>query len=318
MIFRTKVDLPKSPFRLLPSSHLLLLGSCFSEHVGQHLADAFPEGHVDVNPFGVLYNPESIRHALEILLYGSLFFPDEFIFEGRDGLFHSWMHSGAFSAASATDCAAGIKSRYELASRHLRKTDVLIVTFGTSYAYLHKQQGLIVSNCHKEVAAEFQEQHLSVEEVVSGWGPMLDDLAREVPALKVVFTVSPYRYAKYGLHESNLAKATLLLAIDRLCLEHKNACYFPAYEIVTDELRDYRFYDTDMLHPSAQATDYVYDNFRQWAFSEDMQQYAKERDAILRAESHRPLHPESEEYRLFAEKLKKKKAAFQRKWKIAD
>lgn len=317
MTFRTIVDLPKPSVALTPVSRVVLLGSCFAENVGHRLAAAMPRGHVDVNPFGVLYNPESIRHALEILFYGSLFFPQEYIFQGRDTLFHSWMHSGTFSAPTAEECAKAILGRYEPATALIKTADVLIVTFGTSHTYLHRQQGYIVSNCHKEPATDFQEQLLTTEAITEAWGDMLSNMERERPTMKIIFTISPYRYAKYGMHESNLAKATLLLAVDRLCQEHKNACYFPAYEIVTDELRDYRFYDADMLHPSAQAADYVFQRFAQWTFSPEMEKYAKERDAITRAEAHRPLHPDSEEYRLFQEKLQKKKDAFQRKWKTS-
>lgn len=316
MEFRTVVDLPGCPFELSPTSRVLLLGSCFAEGVGRRMADAMPPGCVDVNPFGVLYNPESIRRALDLLLNGSLFFPDEYLFRGQDGLVHSWMHSGAFSRPTLEACAAAIKARYEPAARQLRCADLIVVTFGTSHAYLHKREGYVVSNCHKAAASTFQEQSLTLEEIVDRWDALLDELACEVPTARVLFTVSPYRYLKYGLHGSNLAKATLLLAIDRLCLGHKNACYFPAYEIIVDELRDYRFYEADMSHPSAQATDYVWERFRQWAFSSRLQAFAMEQEALRRAEAHRTLHPESPESRAFQDKLKKKKDAFRRKWHI--
>lgn len=315
MEFRTIVDLPHEKIVLRPRSHALLMGSCFAERVGTRMADALPAGQVCVNPFGVLYNPESLRQALQILLYGSLFFPEEYLFEGSDGLWHSWLHSGAFSARRHDDCAQGITRAYEAAVETLRRADVLCLTLGTSRIYEHRQHGFVVGNCHKEPAAFFGERALSVDEICTSWASLLDDLERERPELKVVFTVSPYRYAKYGLHGSQLSKATLLLAIDRLAREHRNVAYFPAYEIVTDELRDYRFYEADMLHPSEQASEYVWMRFREWAFSPELQQYAAEREALAKAEAHRPLHPDSEACRKFEESLRRKREAFARKWK---
>lgn len=316
MEFRTVVDLPKQKFQLSPRSRVVFMGSCFAQNIGERMAATMPDGSVCVNPFGVLYNPESIRTALEILVFGSLFFPDEFLFRGQDGLWHSWLHSGAFSAESREECAEAVVSSYEDAVSQLRTADLLCVTFGTNRVYEHREKGFVVGNCHKETSGSFMERGLGVEEIVSGWNTLLAEFQKEYPALKVVFTISPYRYAKYGFHDSQVAKSTLMLAVDRLCAEHGNACYFPAYEIVLDELRDYRFYDADMLHPSSQASEYVWKRFREWCFSEDMKQYAAEREALLKAEAHRPLHPESEEAQRFMKKLEKQREAFKKKWTL--
>ncbi|MBR1712841.1 MAG: GSCFA domain-containing protein [Alloprevotella sp.] len=314
MDFRTIVELPRERVELGPQSGVLLVGSCFAEHIGGRMRAALPEGAVCVNPFGVLYNPESLRMALEIVVFGSLFFPEEYLFEGRDGLWHSWLHSGAFSAEKHEDCVSRIKAAYEEAVGLLRRADMLCVTFGTNHIYEHRTRGIVVGNCHKEPAAQFAERALDVEEICTGWDKLLDDLANEFPALRVVFTVSPYRYAKYGFHGSQLAKATLQLAVARLCAGHPNALYFPAYEIVVDELRDYRFYEADMLHPSAQAADYVWQRFADWAFTDELRDYAAEKAALEKAEAHRPLHPDAEEYRKFLEALERKREAFRRKW----
>lgn len=316
MEFRTVVDLPKQKFQLSPRSRVVLMGSCFAQNIGERMAATMPDGTVCVNPFGVLYNPESIRTALEIMVFGSLFFPDEFLFRGQDGLWHSWLHSGKFSATSRDECAEAVVSSYENAVAQLRSAELLCVTFGTNRVYEHRERGFVVGNCHKEQTGDFVERRLGIEEIVSGWNTLLAEFQKEYPALKVVFTISPYRYAKYGFHDSQVAKSTLMLAVDRLCAEHGNACYFPAYEIVLDELRDYRFYDVDMLHPSSQASEYVWKRFREWCFSEDMKQYAAEREALLKAEAHRPLHPESEEAQRFMKKLEKQREAFKKKWTL--
>lgn len=315
--FRTLVALSPVKWALTPSSHLLFLGSCFAENVGRHCYEALPETQVSVNPFGVLYNPESLRLALDILLNGSLFFPDDYLFEGSDGLWHSWLHSSIFSSPDRATCAAQIRNAYEAARATLLKADALVVTMGTSHTYIHRERGHVVGNCHKEGAQYFTERILSIHDIVEKWQPLLGELACEIPRLKIIFTVSPDRYAKYGFHENQLSKSTLLLAIDTLCKTHTNAFYFPAYEIVLDELRDYRFYKDDMLHPSAQATAYVWQRFQDWLFSPELQKFCNERAKIINDLSHRPLHPDSEAHRKFLAQLEKRQRAFQKKWKTA-
>lgn len=289
MEFRTPVKLSKAPLVLTPDSQVVMLGSCFAEAVGEHMCELLPEERVALNPFGVLYNPESVRMALEILLFDSFFFPDEYIFQGHDGLWHSWLHSTHFSSENREECAQLIRSERDRAAQILRSADLLCVTFGTNRAFEHRERGFIVGNCHKEPAQTFVERRLDVEEIVSSWDHILKELARINPKVQVVFTVSPYRYAGYGLHESQIAKATLLLAVERLCEQNPQVHYFPAYEIVLDELRDYRFYAPDMLHPSAQASDYVWERFAEWTFTSEMQSHEQASKKKLKAARHRSI-----------------------------
>ena len=313
MDFRTVVDLPPRLTVLQPSSRVVLLGSCFAEHVGRHMTDALPHGQVEVNPFGVLYNPRSLRLALDVLL-GRPFPYEQALFQGRDGLWHSWLHSGECSAPTADECRAGIGSRLKHASALLAEADLVVITFGTAVHYCLAGTGQVVANCHKEPAGRFQEIRDDVADTCAGWADTLAALHRLNPRAKVVFTVSPYRYAKYGFHGSQLSKAVLLLAVERIVASDPRTAYFPAYEIVLDELRDYRFFDRDMLHPSAQAVDYVWERFREWAFSPSLEAFAAERARLLRAEAHRPLHPGSPEDRAFRERLAAQREAFRRKW----
>lgn len=313
MEFRTIVGLPPCPTVLEPSSRVVLLGSCFAEHVGRRMAASLPAGQVDVNPFGVLYNPHSLRRALDLLL-GAPFPYDEALFEGRDGLWHSWLHSGEFSAAAAAGCRSAIAARLEQAGELLRQADLLVVTFGTAVHYALADTGRVVANCHKEPSARFREVRPDVEALCQGWPETLAALRRANPRLVTLFTVSPYRYAKYGFHASQLSKAALLLAVDRLTAQAPQTAYFPAYEIVLDELRDYRFFDRDMLHPSEQAVDYVWERFRQWAFSPRLEAFATERARLRKAAAHRPLHPGSPEDRAFRSRLARQVEDFRRKW----
>lgn len=314
MDFRTAMKLTAGPLRLTPASRALMFGSCFAEHVGRRLCAALPDGHVEVNPFGVLYNPASVADALDLLLDESRR-ADDALFCGRDGMWHSLRHAGCVSATTREVCAATVGKRLDAARKALRRADVLCATFGTARAYRHKASGIIAANCHKEPAADFEELELDVEETVSRWCALIDRLQQANGRLRLVFTVSPYRYIKYGLHGSQLTKARLLLAIDEICRRRPQALYFPAYELVVDDLRDYRFYDTDMLHPSEQAVDYVWAHFGQWAFTPELHEYAREKAAIARDDAHRPLHPDSEAARQFAKQREARRKAFAEKWK---
>lgn len=314
MDFTTPVELPESGLEITPRSRCLWIGSCFAEHVGTRMKAA--RMPAEVNPFGVLYNPESIRRSLDILLEGRL--PEGALFEGRDGLWHSWFHSGAFSAPERESCQKAVAESLTRCRALFRQMDFLFVTLGTSRVYVHRQSGEVVANCHKQPAADFEERELTTDEIHAAWSPLLGRLEASRPGLRVVFTVSPYRYAKYGMHGSQLSKATLLLAVDRLCREHRSCHYFPAYEIVVDELRDYRFYDRDMLHPSPQAVDYVWERFRQWAFGAEAESCCREWQSLQRDLGHRPLHPGSDEARRFRERTLRRLDEFERKWGLDE
>ena len=291
MDFRTPVALPAEAPTISPSTHALVLGSCFAEHIGERLRLTLGAEQCCVNPFGVLYNPMSIAQALQLILAlpsghdGPL--PsriDDAIFEGRDALWHSWFHSTHYSATTREECRSRCLVALTEARRILDRADLLIVTFGTSRCY-SLADGTVVANCHKELPTTFTERDCTVGEIVGIWRPLLERLHQLRPGLKVVFTVSPYRYRKYGFHASQLAKARLLLATDEL-----GETYFPAYEIVLDELRDYRFYKPDMLHPSEQAVDYIWERFQDWCFSPETKQLYQQHIKQQKALNHHANH----------------------------
>jgi lysophospholipase L1-like esterase len=195
----------------------------------------------------------------------------------------------------------------------------VFLTLGTNHVYRLKETGVIVDNCEKRPAALFQEELLSVDECADYLSKAINLLASRCPEVQVVMTVSPIRYRKYGYHESQLSKATLLLAADQVVAksqEHIHVAYFPAYEILMDELRDYRFYASDMLHPSEQAADYVWERLTDWCFSSQSKAYMNEWRPIHAALQHRPFHPESEEYQRFMEQTQARLHAFQEKYKV--
>ncbi len=292
MEFRTKVDLPLQKLVLTPRNRVLLLGSCFSDEIGRRLAAEMDGGCVLINPFGTLYNPTSILQALRALQTNRL--PEGHLFKGRDGRWRSWAFGGKWAADTQAECEAKTRQAHRQAVAFWQQADIVFITFGTNHVYHLKADGRSVTNCHKELSSAFEERLLSVEDVVEVWQTFFRALPSATPR-RFVFTLSPYRYIKYGLHADKLSKATLLLAIDRLCSSANNDAptaapcfYFPAYEIVNDELRDYRFYAPDMQHPSEQTADYIWERLKEWSFApadfDRMRQNLKAYKAAL----HRP------------------------------
>lgn len=286
MLLYTPVALPPSPLTLMPGDGLVTLGSCFAQGVGERLQRLMGEENAEVNPFGVLYNPLSVAGAVSALLRGEP--QDDKIFLGRDGLWHSWLHSSHFSAATREACREGIARRLSIASERLKRARLLVCTFGTTRCY-ELLDGTLVTNCHKEPASTFREREPSEAEMLATWRETLTALRHVNPSIVVCLTVSPYRYRKYGYHESQLQKARLLLLSDALCRDVPGVCYFPAYEILLDELRDYRFYAPDMLHPSEQAADIIAARFTRWTFSEELLAEGEVRLREWRRSQHRSI-----------------------------
>lgn len=316
MQFHTPVELSSPPVVLTPQSKVLAIGSCFADHIGAHLQQSLPAEQVLVNPNGVLYNPASIFTVLRSLTLPSLEAEQPY-FLAQDGLWHHWLYATAFVHADRSVLEQELQQRRERAKALWNACEVVLVTFSTDHAYYLTEgafAGYVVSNCHKQPARLFREEVLSPSELYEQWSGLLHDAQAASPQRQFVFTLSPYRYAKYGMHENALSKARLLLLIDELCRTHLNVHYFPAYEIITDELRDYRFYAPDMLHPSEQAIDYVWERFQQWTFSPELCEYARERQQLLRDLAHRPLHPDSEAARNFQRKVEERRRAFEHKW----
>ena len=311
----TPVALPPAPFQLTPASRVLTLGSCFAQHIGQHIAAALPDGHALVNPFGPLYAPQVIAHHLRLLL-DTAPLSDATYFEGVEALWHNRWFSTHVSSAELETCRRLTTTALDAARNLLRRADVLVLTLGTDRCY-RLPDGRLVANCHKQPAAAFTEHAADVETLTSDLRRALDSLRALRPELQVVWTVSPYRYAKYGLHASQLAKARLLLAVDALCATDERSVYFPAYELLLDELRDYRYYARDLLQPSDTAVELIGERFADWYFAPTLHTFARERARLLRAHQHRPLHPESDAHRAFRAKLQREAELFRAKWGIS-
>ena len=311
MILTTTIDIPKGPFGFGYEEPIMLMGSCFAENIGKRLSDN--QFKTDLNPFGTLYNPASVASALKRLLHPAPFTTTD-LFQ-QDGVYHSFAHHSRFSSTSEADCLEQINNRLNDSATFLTKASRLIITFGTAYVYQLKSSGEVVANCHKLPEKLFERSMLSVETITEEWQILLQQLWQHNPLLKVLFTVSPIRHWKDGAHGNQLSKATLLLVIDQLQQRFpKQIHYFPAYELMMDELRDYRFYADDMLHPSAVAVEYIWQRMVDTFFSDEAKAFMKAWAPIKRGLAHRPLNPDSAEYKAFHAKLMADAEALKRRY----
>lgn len=273
MEFRTPVNITLAPFAIEPRERMLFVGSCFADNIGRRFVD--DKFRATVNPYGVMYNPASIMHTVK-----------------------RWTGELVASQSEASDSGSDVSQAINEAPQ------TAVFTLGTNHVYILNETGEIVDNCRKRPQRLFTERELSVDECADYLREAVAMLRQINPSVRIIITVSPIRYAKYGFHGSQLSKATLLLTADKLTKEMDNVVYFPAYEIVNDELRDYRFYREDMLHPTDQAVEYIWQRFGDTFFSKQTVKFLEEWRPIKAALAHRPFNPEAEEYKKFLEKAK--------------
>ena len=280
---QTKVECGTSPVRLSYSEGIMLLGSCFADNIGARMADAGFD--VCVNPFGTLYNPVSLRNAVARLESGVPFTEADCVEMGAGaGLVCSFHHHTSFARKTPEEFLSVANASLAAAHSRWREARLVILTLGTAYCFRHEGSGLVVSNCLKRPAREFVRERLSV----SAAEAMLRDITGSFPDKRFILTVSPIRHMSDGANANQLSKGTLLLAADAVA-DGERTVYFPAYEIVMDELRDYRFYAEDMVHPSAQAVDYLWERFCDFALPDRERQTLQENMKACRCKQHRPM-----------------------------
>ena len=311
MLFTTPVNI-KSNKSIDHNSRIVMLGSCFAENIGKKLIEC--GFNVVMNPMGILYNPISIHSALERIIEGREFTEDELFY--HNGLWASFIHHGSFSHSDKNEALRMMNKRLLEAHEQLKNATHLIITFGSAEVY--EKDGYVVSNCHKLPARQFTHRLLSINEITDIYcPPVLGGRAvgggGQHSSLLTIFTISPVRYLGEGAHHGQINKSTLLLATEQICKE-TGADYFPSYEIMMDELRDYRYYATDMIHPSEVAIDYIFERFTETYLTNEAIRTAEEIKKIKKSLSHRPLHPDSEEYQHFKKKLSQQIAAIAQKY----
>lgn len=292
MILQTQLDIKPLEHTIVYGDGVLFLGSCFADEVG-----SICQGlgfNAQVNPFGVLFNPASIAQSVERLDSGKPFVQDDVVSVGVD-CFCTFSHNTKFWHVSDVELLNDINGELKRCGDFFAAAKWVVVSLGTSWVYRHKKSGQIVSNCHKLPSQKFEREFLTVEESVI----CLSDMVSKHPDKHFIFTVSPLRHLKDGLHENQLSKSALLLAVDAICKQFGNAHYFPAYEILNDELRDYRFYKEDMVHPTAQAVQYIWERFVEFAISPSEMPAMNKALEMKQMIHHKPLFPESEVYQKF-------------------
>ena len=253
MKLRTELEIAPYEWQIDHSTKIFSVGSCFADNVAARLAGG--GFRVEANPFGVMFNPASVADTIERIASGNQFTESDFCSDGGRHFCYS-LH-GSFSSSSLPDSLARANRALGDGHNSLLVADLVIITLGT--AWIYEREGRVVANCHKQPAAQFTRRKMSVEEIVERFCALIDGVLK---GKRILFTVSPIRHLKDGLTENSLSKAILRVAIDELCRRYPDRChYFPAYELLVDDLRDYRFYAEDMLHPSKQAVDYVWRKF---------------------------------------------------------
>ena len=256
--------IPKKPgFQISHQDSIFLIGSCFAENIGNLLSDF--KFKTSLNPNGILFNPLSIYNCLDNIIHSKKM--NEVLILNRDNRFYSYLHHSSISAATKEELIDAVNDQSKKAFELLKTCEFLIITFGTAFIYHHKNLNQTVANCHKQKGDLFDEKLLDISEITTHYDQLILNLKTINPKLKIIFTVSPVKYLKDGIEENTISKSTLHLSIDKLISQHQNCFYFPAFELVNDDLRDYRFYKEDLAHPNELAINYIWQKFSECFFS---------------------------------------------------
>jgi hypothetical protein len=314
MKFRTEIELDPSSFAISHRDKIVTLGSCFAENIFQYLKSYL--FNILENPFGVLYNPVSIYKSVELAVNRKIFTTEDLIFHQDE--YHSFYHHSDFSDHREAWVLENINSGITRTHNFLKEADIVIISLGTAFVFKHKTQNLIVSNCHKLPSSEFDRFMLSYDEAAESLNNIISILKAFNPKLKFIFTISPVRHWRDGAIQNQLSKSTLFTALHRVINDLEFAEYFPSFEIMMDDLRDYRFYAEDMIHPNKIALDYVWEKFSNTYFSAETKELIKEIGKLNSARDHRVRNPQSPQYKEFLESMIKKIADLERRYQSVN
>lgn len=301
MNLQTQIPIKNLDIDLNHYSKLLLIGSCFAENMGQKLLEA--KFNCAINPLSISYNPLSLFNLFQRSLKEE-WFNKEDVFFANERYFSFDLHSD-FSSLNEEEMLK--RSNEQLANQKslILEADCLFISLGTAWTHIHAEKGVLVNNCHKLPASYFEKMLLSVKDIVNAWNELSKNLQNNgLNNLQVVFTVSPVRHLKDGFHENQLSKSTLLLAVHEICETNANCSYFPSYEIMMDELRDYRFYAKDLVHPSELAIELIWNYFQKVCLSENTRNAVERINGLMNSFHHRPFEPNSISHQKFLVKLK--------------
>ena len=297
MDFFTIIDIPAANFKIDYTSHIAFFGSCFADNISSQFANR--KFHTLANPFGTVYNPVSMARQVKAIASGKVFGEEDVFQDARcDRLWHCFDAHSSLSASSREECIEKLNAATTQAREFLQKADVVFITLGTAFVYFLKSTGDAVSNCHRQDPSLFERRMIPVEESARALESIVADLHRIRADIRIVFTVSPLRHMADGAHENSLSKATLQLAINKTGAE-----YFPSYEIVIDELRDYRFYADDMVHLSKTAEDYIFERMVETYCDERTRGDIAAVEKFLKSANHRIVDVDSPATQEFKKKL---------------
>lgn len=310
MQFHLNYNPPVNTYKISHDDDVLFIGSCFSEHISERLLDL--KFKVASNPFGIVFNPKSIEISLNRIA-DKTYFDDSDVFEKEGSWFSLEAHS-LISDVTKKELFERLNQTIDLWHEKLSATNSLIITFGSAFAYRAKSSNEIVANCHKLPANQFEKELLEVQSIVSTYQKLIDKLKKINPKLNILFTVSPVKHLRDGVVENSLSKAILIQVVHQLVKQNSNCDYFPAYELVNDDLRDYRFYEADMAHPNQQAIGYVWQKFSNSFFSEETKAINLKLQDISNALNHRPFNTNSISHQKFLSAYKDKCLELQTKY----
>ena len=301
----------KSPADKINYSHkIFLIGSCFTEHIGSRLMEfKFP---VIQNPNGILFDPVSVSKSLLSYIEQKRYNKSDLLYLNE--LWQSWSHHSRFSGMEVAEVLININNSQQKAHDFLKQADWLIITLGSSFSYLLNEGSQSVANCHRAPTQWFKKHLLSIEETETSLIEAIDQLQSFNRKLKIIFTISPVRHIRDGVVENNRSKARLIEAVQSIIEKYKHCYYFPAYELVIDVLRDYRFYDVDLVHPNYAATEFVFDTFKQHFIEEDAQTLMEEIKNIVTGYKHKPFQPETTSHQAFLKSYSQKVIQLQQKY----
>lgn len=303
------IEIKPPPEKISYHDKILVIGSCFTEHIGGRLQDL--KFNVLQNPNGILFNPISVSSAITSYIKNKQY-DDTDLFKLNE-LWQSWQHHSKFSALQKEDVLQNINESQHSAHRFLKHANWAIITLGSAFSYRLAENNQPVANCHRAPGQTFKKHLTGINEITSALKQAIDDLTGFNPAIKIVFTVSPVRHIRDGVIENNRSKARLLEAVHSLIDANEQLYYFPAYELVIDVLRDYRFYDIDLVHPNYAGTEFVFEKFTQSFIEKESQAIMEEVQKFVTAAKHKPMHPSSQAHQDFIKKTYNILAEFQQK-----
>ena len=303
MKFRTEVEIPISEKKIQISDSLFSIGSCFATEISVKLSDS--QFQTLNNPFGTLFNPWAVKNSIQEIFENKIYTEEDLDF--HQGEYLSFNHHTSFSSDNQEETLRKINEKINLAHDFLKLSNWVIITYGTAFVYEHLAQNIFVANCHKIPQTNFNKRLLTHEELVNSITETCHILKKICPKeAQILFTLSPVRHTKDGFSENNLSKAKLLCAIHEVVEQHENCRYIPVYEIVMDDLRDYRFYKEDLIHPSEQAVQYIWEKFKKAYFSDEADRFSNENLKIKQALEHRPKDKNSPKHQTFLKQLQEK------------